>query len=167
MREGTFLRHLVMPETLLQCSPRSLGPLWGWCSPSPSSGVITPFVPKNDSALWLVLLWGDARGLLEHKRGPRNVVLQGIAPRKSTTALGPGPWPPPFLDAVQLLAEKVGGGEAALVKDQLFHSKAGKTQVSVKMTLYDKYSFNGIYSTQAQLCWRATVNLGCGLMGDR
>ena len=70
-------------------SPSLLGPLWGWCSPSPSSGVITPFVPKNDSALWLVLLWGDARGLLEHKRGPRNVVLQGIAPEPLQGASGP------------------------------------------------------------------------------
>lgn len=98
-----------------------------------------------------------------HKGG----LARDWVPRKSTTALGPGPWPPPFLDAVQLLAEKVGGGEAALVKAQLFHSKAGKTQVSVKMTLYDKYPFNGIHSTRARLCWRATVNLGCGLMGDR
>ena len=70
-------------------SPCSLGPLWGWCSPSPSSGVITPSIPENDSALWLVLLWGDARGLLEHKRGPRNVVLQGIAPEPLQGASGP------------------------------------------------------------------------------
>lgn len=104
-----------------------------------------------------------ARQSTPHKGGP----ARDWVPRKSTTALRPGPWPPPFFDAVQLLAEKVGGGEGSFVEAQLFHSTAGETQVSVEMTLHDKYSFSGIHSTPARLCWRATVNLGCGLMGDR
>lgn len=76
----------------------------------------------------------------EGRHDPR--VLQGAhesgwVPRESPAALGPGHLPPAIPWAIQLLTKKVGDWEGAPVKAQLFHSKAGKTKLSVKMTLYD------------------------------
>lgn len=70
----------------------------------------------------------DPRGIQVtlHNRDPS----RGWVPRDK-------PLPPLSLATIQLLAEKVGGWERALVEAQLFHPNDGKTKVPAKKMLHD------------------------------